>query len=42
MIELEELDEMWDETIYSEWAFYASYILQIIFYCLVEQIGANV
>ena len=39
MIELQELDELWDETIYNEFAFYAFYVLQIVLYSLIEQIA---
>lgn len=41
MIELHELDETWDETIYSECAFYVFYILQCVLYELIGSILSN-
>ena len=39
--DLVELDETWDETIYSEFAFYAWYVLQVVLYNLIEWILVN-
>lgn len=40
-IDLVELDDTWDETIYSEAAFYVWYVLQVVLYNLIEWILVN-